>query len=123
MIHKDVQLLNETGMGKTREQQAVKRVNAREFMRLRLEYLEISDDVRFTPHEQCHRVDDDRGEVIRILSMKAMELGDVSSKDRRSAPLPPAVDCAPLQKNEETRWKSKAMQENRGLLDEVEEKP
>lgn len=123
MIHKDVQLLKETGMGKTKEQQAVKRVNAREFMRLRLEYLEITDDVPFTPHEQCHWVDDDRGEMIRILSMKAMELGDVSSKERRSAPLLPAVECAPIEKNEETRWKSKAMQENRGLLDEVTEKP
>jgi len=121
MFHKDVQLLNASGMGQTREQQAIKRINNREFTRLRLEYLETSDNVPFTPHEQCHWVDENRGEEIRLLSMKAMELGDVSSKVRVEPA--PTGECAALVVNEETRWKSKAMKQNRGLLDEVDEKP
>ncbi|KAL3941737.1 MAG: hypothetical protein SGBAC_003949 [Bacillariaceae sp.] len=117
----DIQLLTTTGLGKTKEQQSVKRINNREFMRLRLEYLEPSDDIPFTPHEQCHWVDEDREETIKLSSLKAMELGDVSKNRPDKAPA--IEDCAPLAVNEQTRWKSKAMQENRGLLDEVEEAP
>jgi len=121
IYHKDIQLLTTTGLGKTKEQQRVKRINNREFMRLRLEYLEPSDSIPFNPHEQCHWVDENRVEVIKLSSLKAMELGDVSKNRPDKAPA--ADDVAPLAKNEETRWKSKAMKENRGLLDEVEEKP
>jgi len=121
IVHKDVQLLRETGLGKTKEQQSVKRINNREFMRRRLEYLEPSDSISFTPNEHCHWVDEDREEVIKIASLKAMELGDVSME--RPGTAPALEECAPLAVNEETRWKSKAMKEKRGLLDEVEEVP
>ena len=65
IVHKDVQLLNATGLGKTKEQQKVKRIAAKEFMRLRLHYLDVTEEVGFTPHSQCEWKDEDRIEEIQ----------------------------------------------------------
>jgi hypothetical protein len=110
IFHKDVQLLNEKGNGNTKEQQRVKRFSAKDFMRLRFHYLEVSDSVPFTPHEQCHWTDEDRAEIIQSSALKAIELGDVSKiKNNRPETAPPVENCAPLAVNEETRWKTKSM--------------
>jgi hypothetical protein len=121
-VHKDVQLLNKSGLGKTKEQQKVKRIPAREFMRLRLQYLDITSDLPFTPHEQCHWTDDNRVEDIQNLSSKVMELGDVSKRDP-PVTAPPLESCTPLEVNEDTRWKSKAMKQKSGILDPTDLPP
>eukprot|EP00980_Cylindrotheca_fusiformis_P005926 scaffold1246_cov134-Cylindrotheca_fusiformis.AAC.18 len=120
IVHKDVQLLNENGCGKTKEQQRVRRFPARELMRHRLDYLEVTDAVRFTPHKECHWTDKNRIEVIQGSSMKAIELGDVSQGKGKPETAPPIEECAPLEVNEETRWKSRAM-EKKAVLDEEDE--
>lgn len=122
MFHKDVQLLNERGVGNTKEQRLVTRLSAREFMRLRLEYLKITDSVPFNPHEQCHWTDEDRVEVIQSSSMRVIELGDVS-ENNDPVTAPPIEDCVPLDVNEDTRWKSKAMQKKAAILDEEDVPP
>jgi hypothetical protein len=121
IFHKDVQLLNENGDGDTKEQRRVKRFSAKDFMRLRLHYLEITDNVPFTPHEQCLWTDEDRVEVIQNSSMKAIELGDVSKN--RPVTAPPVEDCAPLAVNEDTRWKSKSMKKKTAILGDEEDIP
>ncbi|KAL3912969.1 MAG: hypothetical protein SGILL_006676, partial [Bacillariaceae sp.] len=108
IIIKDVKLL-EPGMGKTAEQKSVKRIGAKDFILLRTQYLE-SDPNNFQPHDECHWISDDRADIIQALCSRVMELGDVSKNtSKKIDTAPPLEDCAPLEKNEETRWKSKAM--------------
>ena len=95
IVHKDVQLLNATGLGKTKEQQKVKRIAAKEFMRLRLHYLDVTEEVGFTPHSQCEWKDENRIEEIQNLSSKVMELGDVSKRDPVDT-APPLEECLSL---------------------------
>ncbi|KAG7354711.1 MIF4G domain containing protein [Nitzschia inconspicua] len=124
IIHKDVQLLK-PGMGTTPAQMAVKRIDATDFILLRTKYMD-ADEGRFNPHEECHWTDDDREHVIQALCSKVMELGDVSRipKNKPSETAPPIEECAPLEVNEETRWKSKAMIHQTSTLgDEIVEAP
>jgi len=96
-------------MGNTPKQKAVIRIEARDFINARLQYIEPC--VEFTPHEQCHWTDETRLATIQALCGRVMELGDVSKNKPETAP--PLELCKPLDVNEETRWKSKAMkQEN-----------
>lgn len=70
----------------------------------------------FKPHPECKWTDDNRAEIINQSSMKVMELGDVSknpnakSKNKETAPL--LEECKPLEVNDETRWKSRAMKKS-----------
>lgn len=67
----------------------------------------------FQPHPECKWTDENRTEIIYQSSMKVMELGDVTkthrAKSKNNETAPPIEDCKPLEVNEETRWKSKAM--------------
>lgn len=124
VIHKDVQLL-QPGMGGTSAQKSVKRINAKDFIFLRPEFMDV-DESRFNPHEECHWTDDDREDVILSLCSKVMELGDVSRiQNRRQVDTaPPLEECTPLEVNEETRWKSKAMaHQTTNLIDETADAP
>ena len=115
---KDVQLLEVTGIGGTPAQQAVKRISAKILIMARTKYLEApasdTDGVKlFQPHPECEWTDENRSEIINQSSMKVMELGDVSknpnAKSKNKETAPPLEECKPLEVNEETRWKSKAM--------------
>jgi len=84
----------------------------------RTKYLEasVADDKGvyfFQPHPECQWTDENRAEIINQSSMKVMELGDVSknsnAKSKNKETAPPLEACKPLEVNEETRWKSKAM--------------
>ena len=118
IIIKDVQLLGVTGTGTTPAQQAVKRISAKILMMARTKYIEVpTPDANgvevFNPHSECQWTDENRVEIINQSSMKVMELGDVSknpnAKSKHKETAPPLEVCKPLQVNEETRWKSKAM--------------
>ncbi len=115
---KDVQLLEVTGIGSTPSQQAVKRISAKILIMARTKYIDAppadANGVElFRPHPECEWTDEDREEIIYQSSMKVMELGDVtkahSAKSKNKETAPPLEDCKPLEVNEETRWKSKAM--------------
>lgn len=118
IVIKDVQLLGVTGTGTTPAQQAVKRISAKILMMARTKYIEVpTPDTNgvevFNPHSECQWTDENRVEIINQSSMKVMELGDVSknpnAKSKHKETAPPLEVCKPLQVNEETRWKSKAM--------------
>jgi len=118
IVIKDVQLLELTGIGSTPSQKAVKRISAKILIMARTKYLETppADEngmELFRPHPECQWTDENRAEIIYQSSMKVMELGDVtkthSAKSKNKETAPPLEDCKPLQVNEETRWKSKAM--------------
>lgn len=124
---KDVQLLEETGLGQTPSQQKVIRINAREFVRQRLQYVEPCTN--FQPHQQCQWTDENRIAEIQALCSRVMELGDVSkdrsgnnaknnNKTSKHDTAPALEDCKPLEVNEEKRWKSKAMARKSTLVDE-----
>lgn len=121
---KDVQLLNETGMGNNNEQKKVIRINASELIRQRLLYLDPPTN-NFKPNSHCHWTDDERISIIHALCGKVMELGDVSQT--RSNPkhdtAPALEDCKPLDVNEEKRWKSRAMIHKTSQVEEVETVP
>jgi translation initiation factor 4G len=117
-VIKDVQLLKVTGIGSTPAQQAVKRISAKILIMARTKYLEApaagtNGVALFQPHPECHWTDENRAEIINQSSMKVMELGDVSknpnAKSKNKETAPPLEECKPLEVNEETRWKSKAM--------------
>jgi translation initiation factor 4G len=96
----------EPGAGSTPAQKAVKRIAAKDFIMVRTQYLE-ADPNGFRPHEECHWTDENRENEIQALCSKVMELGDVTKFNKAK---PPSLEeCKPLQVNEETRWKSKAM--------------
>ena len=123
---KDVQLLNDTGMGTTMAQQKVIRISAREFVRQRLQYVEPCKD--FEPHAACHWTDPERIPIIQALCSKVMELGDVSKSNSKNNnakhdTAPALEDCKPLEVNEEKRWKSKAMTRKSSLIDDTPEPP
>ena len=118
IVIKDAQLLEVTGTGSTPAQQAVKRISAKILIMARTKYLEasVADDKGvyfFQPHPECQWTDENRAEIINQSSMKVMELGDVSknsnAKSKNKETAPPLEACKPLEVNEETRWKSKAM--------------
>mmetsp|Transcript_16996 Transcript_16996/g.39227 ORF Transcript_16996/g.39227 Transcript_16996/m.39227 type:complete len:801 (-) Transcript_16996:638-3040(-) len=118
IVIKDVQLLEVTGIGDTPAQQAVKRISAKILIMARTKYLEapVSDTNSiklFQPHPECQWTDENRSEIINQSSMKVMELGDVSknsnAKSKNKETAPPLEECKPLEVNEETRWKPKAM--------------
>jgi len=135
---KDVQLLEETGVGSTPAQKSVIRIHARELVRQRLQYVQPS--VTFTPDPNCHWTNENRIEIIQALCSKVMELGDVSKatkpnnannsgnnnnsnsgggnsqKTSKHDTAPPLEECAPLAIDEETRWKSKAMERKSSLV-------
>lgn len=128
---KDVQLLDETGVGTTPAQKAVIRINARELVRQRLQYVQPS--TTFTPNPHCHWTNENRIEIIQALSSKVMELGDVSKGSNNSGnkngnnpnnpnskskhdTAPPLEECQPLAIDEETRWKSKAMERKSSMV-------
>jgi len=120
---KDVQLLEATGMGQTPQQKSVIRIDAREFIRQRLQYVEPCQD--FQPHPQCRWTDENRMAEIQALCSRVMELGDVSKggnqankKQPKHDTAPLLEDCKPLQVNEEKRWKSKAMERKSTLIDQ-----
>ncbi len=118
IVIKDVQLLELTGIGSSPAQQAVKRISAKILIMARTKYLEApgadANGVElFRPHPECQWTDEKRAEIIYQNSMKVMELGDVtkthSAKSKNKETAPPLEECKPLEVNEETRWKSKAM--------------
>lgn len=118
IVIKDVQLLGTTGIGGTPAQQAVKRISAKILIMARTKYLEeptadANGVELFQPHSECRWTDENRGEIISQSSMKVMELGDVSknpnAKSKNKETAPPIEECKPLEVNDETRWKSKAM--------------
>eukprot|EP00529_Nitzschia_sp_RCC80_P014243 CAMPEP_0113478958 /NCGR_PEP_ID=MMETSP0014_2-20120614/21043_1 /TAXON_ID=2857 /ORGANISM="Nitzschia sp." /LENGTH=729 /DNA_ID=CAMNT_0000372203 /DNA_START=34 /DNA_END=2220 /DNA_ORIENTATION=- /assembly_acc=CAM_ASM_000159 len=110
IIVKDPQLI-EPGSGDTKAQKAVKRITAKDFILMRMQYLDAPEG--FSPHDECHWTDENRVDEIASLCSKVMELGDVSKRDGKKPPAhdtaPPLEECKPLEVNEETRWKSKAM--------------
>ena len=96
----------------------MKRISAKILMMARTKYIEApTPDANgvevFNPHEECQWTDENRAETINQSSMRVMELGDVSknpnSKSKNKETAPPLEECKPLEINEETRWKSKAM--------------
>jgi hypothetical protein len=132
MNMKDIRLLEATGNGNTPAQQAVIRITAREFVRQRLRFVEPCTD--FSPHEACRWTDENRLAEIQALCSKVMELGDVSkaqnnnneqknNKHANNTTAPPLEDCKPIETNEGTRWKSKAMSRQSSLIDEVVQAP
>ena len=135
---KDVQLLDETGMGNTPAQKVVIRINARELVRQRLQYVQPSPT--FAPNPQCHWTEENRIQIIQALCGKVMELGDVSKvphtnkannnsntnsnnnnnpKSSKHDTAPPLEECAPLVIDEQTRWKSKVMERKASTLSMV----
>lgn len=62
-----------------------------------------------------------RIEEIQYSAMRAIELGDVSRNRPETAPA--LEDVAPLEVNEETRWKSKAMKTKSAILDDKDIPP
>ena len=117
VIIKDVQLLDETGMGDTAEQQQVTRFSARMLLRVRLQFTDPPEqEGLFNPHKDCTWTDDPkRIEELQAWSSKAIELGDVSKKNAHQKDTAPALeDCKPLEVNEETRWKPKVIAVNKG---------
>lgn len=126
---KDVQLLEEAGVGNSKAQQSVIRIPARELVRQRLQYTERKEGDEFTPNPQCHWTAADRLEIIQALCSKVMELGDVSkyegssTKPAKHETAPALEDCKPLEKNEEKRWKSKAMELQSSLITEKPPEP
>ena len=118
IVIKDVQLLKLTGIGSTPGQQAVKRISAKILIMARTKYLEppaadATGVELFQPHPECQWTDENRAEIINQSSMKVMELGDVTkthnAKSKNKETAPPLEECKPLEVNDETRWKSKAM--------------
>eukprot|EP00934_Nitzschia_sp_Nitz4_P002937 Nitzschia sp. Nitz4//scaffold149_size55946//51987//54625//NITZ4_006605-RA/size55946-augustus-gene-0.69-mRNA-1//1//CDS//3329536842//2927//frame0 len=123
--HKDVQLLEETGVGLNNEQRKVIRIAANEFVRQRLQYIDPIDETS-CPNKLCLWTDEKRVEIIQSLCSKVMELGDVTHKKNskpRHDTAPPLEECAPLAVNEDTRWKSKAMEQKSSLITEVASAP
>lgn len=139
IVIKDAQLLELTGIGSTPAQKAVKRISAKILIMARTKYLEApaADDngvELFQPHPECQWTDENRTEIIYQSSMKVMELGDVtkthSAKSKNKDTAPALEDCKPLEVNEETRWKSKAMKNSisaanlaAGVTEEVDDSP
>lgn len=107
-------------MGNTKVQKAVKRITAKDLIMLRMQFLDAP--ANFSPHVECHWTDESREETITALCSKVMELGDVS-RGGNTPPThdtaPPLEECKPLEVNEETRWKSKAMTGENGDDDGV----
>lgn len=117
----------------------MKRISAKILIMARTKYLEApaadANGVElFQPHPECQWTDENRTEIIYQSSMKVMELGDVtkthSAKSKNKETAPALEDCKPLQVNEETRWKSKAMKNSisaanlaSGVTEEVDDSP
>jgi len=121
IVIKDVQLLEVTAIGGTPAQKAVKRISAKILIMARTKYLEApATDANgvelFQPHTECQWTDENRAEIINQSSMKVMELGDVSknpnAKSKNKETALPLEECKPLEVNEGTRWKSKAMKKS-----------
>jgi hypothetical protein len=129
VIVKDARLLDTTGAGDTPAQKAVTRISARDFLKLRLEYLDAptvttttvttdddtpsSSSSPWEPHVACAWTSETRLEELLALSSKAIELGDVSKDTPKQKETAPALeDCKPLEVNDETRWKPKTLQDD-----------
>lgn len=103
-----------TGQGTTAEQKAVQRVTAEVMLSLRLSYLEPPARA-FAPPEGCAWTNDPtRIPQIEEMAATRRQGGEVSkvgpkqhNNNNINTTAPALEDCAPLQVNEETRWKAK----------------
>jgi hypothetical protein len=96
------------GDGTNDGQKSVRRYTADDLLRWRLQYLQAPSSPTFTPPEACVWTDNaTRLEDIYNRCQVPSQLGDVSLMRERPPPPPPLEECAPLQVNEETRWKAK----------------
>ena len=97
------------GEGSTPRQKAVKRFTARSLLERRLQYLDPPTK-DFVAPEHCAWLDANRIDEIQQITNVPSKLGDVSEMRRQSSvkeTAPPLEECAPLQKNDETRWKAR----------------
>jgi translation initiation factor 4G len=88
---------------------------------VRTKYMD-ADPEKFSPHKECRWTDENREAEITALCSKVMELGDVSkNKKPQQDTAPPLEECKPLEVNEGTRWKSKAMTRQSSVIEEAVE--
>jgi hypothetical protein len=104
------------GQGTTPAQKAVVRYTCDDLLQRRLDYVDAPEN-NFSPPDIVRWTDEEREIVLKELMEKPRTTGDVSkTSPRRSSSsaridtAPALEDCAPLEVNEETRWKAKVFE-------------